>query len=209
MPGAVGSVPPRSLGAPPRWVWLAVLSVLAGGIVLSVTRSLGPALVVAALVPFGAAMVDLLGNDRRRCEITLLGSICLAMPGLAIAGLSQPALETGLATSTPDILRPPASSSATASPTPTPVRSEPESTDPASLPTSTVGSRPATPQPQVLVFRSCSALNAVYPHGVARTGAVDLVNGNQVAVVGFAVDSRTYAANSSLDIDGDGIACEG
>jgi Excalibur calcium-binding domain/Fibronectin type III domain len=57
-------------------------------------------------------------------------------------------------------------------------------------------------------YRTCAALNRVYPHGVARPGARDRTLRGRRPVRGFTVDARTYAANSRLDRDGDGIACE-
>jgi Excalibur calcium-binding domain len=52
------------------------------------------------------------------------------------------------------------------------------------------------------------ALNADYPHGVGRTGAVDHVSGSSKPVTTFTVNDAVYAANASHDGDGDGIACE-
>jgi len=56
------------------------------------------------------------------------------------------------------------------------------------------------------VYANCAALNAVYPHGVGRPGAVDHTSGRPVT--GFAPLSAIYAANPDLDRDKDGIACE-
>jgi Excalibur calcium-binding domain len=58
------------------------------------------------------------------------------------------------------------------------------------------------------VFANCAALNAVYPHGVGRTGAVDHVSGSSKPVTDFLVNDALYKANSGSDRDGDGIACE-
>ena len=65
---------------------------------------------------------------------------------------------------------------------------------------------PAAPAAQS--FANCVALNAVYPHGVARPGAVDHVSGSTAPVTDFQVDAAVYAANTGRDGDGDGIACE-
>lgn len=62
--------------------------------------------------------------------------------------------------------------------------------------------------PAETVFADCKALNAVYPHGVGRAGAVDQVSGSSKPVTDFYVDTALYEANSSHDGDGDGIACE-
>jgi hypothetical protein len=65
---------------------------------------------------------------------------------------------------------------------------------------------PAVPASQT--FATCVQLNAVYPHGVGRPGAVDQVRGKTEPVTNFLVDAAIYAANESHDGDGDGIACE-
>jgi hypothetical protein len=65
---------------------------------------------------------------------------------------------------------------------------------------------PAAPAAQS--FANCVALNAVYPHGVARPGAVDHVSGSTAPVTDFQVDAAVYAANTGRDGDGDGVACE-
>jgi hypothetical protein len=56
------------------------------------------------------------------------------------------------------------------------------------------------------VFANCKQLNAVYPHGVGRAGAVDHTTGKPVT--DFTVNSSVYNANTARDGDGDGIACE-
>ncbi|MFT4125327.1 MAG: excalibur calcium-binding domain-containing protein [Gordonia sp. (in: high G+C Gram-positive bacteria)] len=63
-------------------------------------------------------------------------------------------------------------------------------------------------QQQNQKFRSCAALNRVYPHGVARVGAHDAVGRHQRAVRNFRVNNRVYALNRGLDTDRDGVACE-
>lgn len=55
-------------------------------------------------------------------------------------------------------------------------------------------------------YRNCTALNRVYPSGVARPGARDRTVGR--AVTSYRVDRRVYTANQRLDRDRDGIACE-
>jgi len=62
-------------------------------------------------------------------------------------------------------------------------------------------------------YKNCKKLNAVYPSGVAKVGAVDTkkVKGNKVAVTTSGTptyDSNLYKKNKSLDRDKDGIACE-
>ncbi len=58
------------------------------------------------------------------------------------------------------------------------------------------------------VYPNCKALNAKYPHGVARKGAKDHVSGSSKPVTGFAVNNVVYTANKNLDRDKDGVACE-
>ena len=55
------------------------------------------------------------------------------------------------------------------------------------------------------VFKNCSALNKVYPGGVAKPGAINLggVTKNEPKY-----DLGLYKANKKSDRDGDGIACE-
>lgn len=62
-------------------------------------------------------------------------------------------------------------------------------------------------------YKNCKKLNAVYPSGVAKEGAVDTktVNGTKVTVTtngSPTVDSKLYKKNKGLDRDKDGIACE-
>jgi Excalibur calcium-binding domain len=67
----------------------------------------------------------------------------------------------------------------------------------------------ATHRPAPRHYANCRALNAVYPHGVGRTGARDHVRSkSDRPVTNFTVDNRVYALNTSLDRDHDGIACE-
>lgn len=56
-------------------------------------------------------------------------------------------------------------------------------------------------------YANCTALNAVYPHGVGRPGAVDHVTSGK-PVTTFFVSLSLYTANTGLDRDKDGIACE-
>jgi hypothetical protein len=57
-------------------------------------------------------------------------------------------------------------------------------------------------------YPNCKALNAKYPHGVARKGAKDHVSGSSKPVTTFAVHDAVYTANRKLDRDRDGVACE-
>ena len=62
-------------------------------------------------------------------------------------------------------------------------------------------------------YKNCKKLNAVYPSGVAKDGAVDTktVSGTKVVVTtnGTPVyDAKLYKKNKGLDRDKDGIACE-
>lgn len=55
-------------------------------------------------------------------------------------------------------------------------------------------------------FADCAALNAVYPSGVAKSQeAADAASENGSTP---SVDASVYSANSGLDEDGDGVACE-
>ena len=57
-------------------------------------------------------------------------------------------------------------------------------------------------------YANCTELNADYPHGVGRAGAVDRVKGGGSGVTTFTRDDELYAVNSESDGDNDGIACE-
>lgn len=70
------------------------------------------------------------------------------------------------------------------------------------------GASPSVGAPTAAVkYRNCKALNAKYPHGVARKGAKDHVSSGE-AVTTFKVNDALYAANRHLDRDKDGVACE-
>ncbi|HTZ43814.1 MAG TPA: excalibur calcium-binding domain-containing protein [Jatrophihabitans sp.] len=58
------------------------------------------------------------------------------------------------------------------------------------------------------VFANCASLNRVFPHGIGRAGAHDVVRGSTAPVTDFYVSSYLYAANSGRDADHDGVACE-
>ena len=65
----------------------------------------------------------------------------------------------------------------------------------------------AAPKPRV--FATCAQLNAVYPHGVGKTGAHDKGKGkNFRPVTTFARNTPLYQANINRDGDKDGVACE-
>jgi hypothetical protein len=55
-------------------------------------------------------------------------------------------------------------------------------------------------------YANCAALNADFPHGVGRVGAVDHTAGTRVTT--FYVSNYVYSANTGRDGDHDGIACE-
>jgi hypothetical protein len=90
-----------------------------------------------------------------------------------------------------------ASSSRTAAPRPTSARS---TTAPAGPDPSTSSTSGATRYP------NCGALNADFPHGVARSGGKDKTSGTPVTT--FVVNDAVYAANTRRDFDKDGVACE-
>lgn len=68
--------------------------------------------------------------------------------------------------------------------------------------------RTTAAEPEAKRYANCTALNADYPHGVGRNGAVDKVSGSGKPVTTFTRNDALYAANTSSDRDGDGIACE-
>lgn len=57
-------------------------------------------------------------------------------------------------------------------------------------------------------FANCTALNAVYKHGVGKSGAKDKVSGSSKPVTNFKVSTTVYKQNTKSDRDKDGIACE-
>ncbi|MCX6468610.1 MAG: excalibur calcium-binding domain-containing protein [Corynebacteriales bacterium] len=67
---------------------------------------------------------------------------------------------------------------------------------------SVLGAAPASAQ----AYGNCAALNADYPHGVGKPGAVDATSGTPVTT--FEVDAAVYSDNTKSDRDKDGIACE-
>ncbi|MFI7079094.1 excalibur calcium-binding domain-containing protein [Micromonospora sp. NPDC049903] len=57
-------------------------------------------------------------------------------------------------------------------------------------------------------FKNCTALNKKYRHGVGKKGARDKVRGRTKPVTNFTVSTAIYKANTKLDRDKDGVACE-
>ncbi len=57
-------------------------------------------------------------------------------------------------------------------------------------------------------YSNCAALNAVYPHGVGKSGAHDITRSGTDPVLDFTVSSAVYTLNTGRDADHDGIACE-
>ncbi|MEU5553094.1 MULTISPECIES: excalibur calcium-binding domain-containing protein [unclassified Micromonospora] len=57
-------------------------------------------------------------------------------------------------------------------------------------------------------FKNCTALNKKYRHGVGKKGARDKVRGRTKPVTNFKVSTAIYKANTKLDRDKDGVACE-
>ena len=57
-------------------------------------------------------------------------------------------------------------------------------------------------------FANCTEMHGVYIGGVGYPGAIDQRSGGGAARYAPYYDAATYQANSSLDRDGDGIACE-
>jgi cytochrome c2 len=68
----------------------------------------------------------------------------------------------------------------------------------------------STAKSAVAAFKNCTALNAKYPGGVAKTGVkFNLVNGRKKAFTKRPTFSTAlYTANKKSDRDKDGIACE-
>jgi Excalibur calcium-binding domain len=56
-------------------------------------------------------------------------------------------------------------------------------------------------------YQRCADLQQRFPHGVARPGASDATSGSR-PVTTFAVNRTAYQANTHLDRDKDGVACE-
>lgn len=61
---------------------------------------------------------------------------------------------------------------------------------------------------RIPAYRSCKALNRVYPQGIARPRARDRVKPPARATSGWKVSAQGYRVNRRLDRDRDGIACE-
>lgn len=59
-------------------------------------------------------------------------------------------------------------------------------------------------RPKPKAYKSCAALVKVYKHGVGKPGARD----EDGDVTTFTRDAKTYAKNTKLDRDKDGISCE-
>jgi hypothetical protein len=57
-------------------------------------------------------------------------------------------------------------------------------------------------------YVNCAALQHDFAHGVARVGGKDKVKGKTKPVTTFTVNAAAYNANSRLDADKDGVACE-
>src|SRR3954471_9360552 len=70
----------------------------------------------------------------------------------------------------------------------------------------TVAARPVA-GPGARHFASCTDLHVTWPHGVGRASAHDHVSSGK-PVTNFHHSTKIYAANTSLDRDGDHIACE-
>lgn len=129
-------------------------------------------------------------------EITVTASPT-ASPAASATALPQPVVVVPAATSSssslPAVTTAPRPSTTTAS-------TRPVVTTTATKPPATSG---------VKTYMNCDALRVDYPHGVARTGGVDRVNGVPKAKQpAYVVDDAVYTANRSRDADNDGVACE-
>jgi excalibur calcium-binding domain-containing protein len=61
------------------------------------------------------------------------------------------------------------------------------------------------------LFKNCTSLNKTYPHGIGRAGARDKTkSGHPVTTFkrSTALYNKAIKANSRLDADKDGVACE-
>jgi hypothetical protein len=60
------------------------------------------------------------------------------------------------------------------------------------------------------VYKNCTKLHADYPHGIRKKGAKDKVSGSSdpVPTKLIPVKVKLYKANTKLDRDKDGVACE-
>jgi len=103
---------------------------------------------------------------------------------------------------------PPRSSPSTVSPSPAAAATAPAPAPVLAAPAIPVPAPAVAPTSSVSTFASCVALNAVYPHGVGRAGATDVVKGSTKPVTNFTVNTDVYNANIQHDGDGDGVACE-
>lgn len=63
-------------------------------------------------------------------------------------------------------------------------------------------------KPKPKRYANCTALRKVYPHGVGRKGAHDVVRGHTQPVTNFVRDTKTYNLNKKSDRDKDFVACE-
>lgn len=61
-------------------------------------------------------------------------------------------------------------------------------------------------------YKNCTTFQKTYKHGVGKAGARDRVRGHSRPVTNFKVSTKLYKAavkaNSRLDADRDGVACE-
>ncbi|MFJ6679237.1 excalibur calcium-binding domain-containing protein [Microbacterium sp. NPDC091382] len=82
----------------------------------------------------------------------------------------------------------------------------------APMPASSVSATRVAPaaKPAIKKFANCTALNKVHKGGVAKAGVkYNKVNGkNKAFKVKPTISSALYKANSKMDRDKDGIACE-
>ncbi|MGE0819448.1 MAG: excalibur calcium-binding domain-containing protein [Candidatus Nanopelagicales bacterium] len=77
----------------------------------------------------------------------------------------------------------------------------------AAIAPATASSSTIAPTAGATKYKNCTALNKVYPHGLAKSKTVkDKTSG--VPVKNFWVNAKVYAVNTGLDRDKDGIACE-
>jgi len=121
------------------------------------------------------------------------GRLALQPAPSATAEVPGSTMPTAPETAAPTTTIPAApSASVTSSATPTSTASTSASTSTTSGPTA---------------YPDCTALNADHPSGVGLPGAVDNTSAG-TSNSGFRVSEELYNANSSMDGDADGIACE-
>ncbi len=155
-----------------------------------------------------------LRERRRSGSWSITGGIVGLTLALTLAGCGGSSSPSASPSTSPDSFSatspseaPSPTPSDTPSPTPSDTASTQATTEP---PPSTQAAAPeSTPPPAgAASFSNCTELHQQYPHGVGRPGAVDHTASGRPGVTTFYQSQALYDANTGLDADGDGIACE-